>query len=162
MANYDVTIGNGTGHLGVMRRVPYVVENVVDLVEVNAGAGPADGDVLRLIDVPAETLVLGAGFEIIEALADGGALDLDMGDGASLTRWVDNYTTTTVGYATRVATTTTDPIKVYTTADTIDIRVVDGGLGVTTGMLRAWALMVDISGVKETSSAASSQYDTAV
>ena len=60
MANYNVTGAGGTTGHPANGRTPYLVENTVDVSAINGDSGAAQNDVLRVIDVPAETLVLHA------------------------------------------------------------------------------------------------------
>jgi len=56
MATYNVTgVGGTTGHPS-NGRTPYMVENTIDVSAVNGDSGAAQNDVLKCIDVPAETL----------------------------------------------------------------------------------------------------------
>ena len=65
MANYNVTGSGGTtGHPSRVRR-PYLVENTVNVAEINGDSGAAQNDILRCLDVPAETVVLHASMEIL-------------------------------------------------------------------------------------------------
>ena len=61
MATYNVTgVGGTTGHPS-NGRTPYLVENTIDVSAVNGDSGSAQNDVLKCIDVPAETLIMAAG-----------------------------------------------------------------------------------------------------
>ncbi len=63
MATWDKTgVGGTTGHPS-NGRTPYLVENTVNLDTFN----PAQNDVVQAIDVPAETLVMAAGVEVLVA-----------------------------------------------------------------------------------------------
>ena len=60
MATYDVTgVGGTTGHPS-NGRTPYMVENTINIAAINGDSGTAQNDVIRCIDVPAETVVLHA------------------------------------------------------------------------------------------------------
>ena len=66
MATYNVTgVGGTTGHPS-NGRTPYMVENTIDVSAVNGDSGTAQNDVLRCIDVPAETLIMAAGVEVLQ------------------------------------------------------------------------------------------------
>ncbi len=60
MATYNVTGPGGTaGHpskLSAGIRTPYLVENTIDVSALNGDSGAAQNDVLRVLDIPAETL----------------------------------------------------------------------------------------------------------
>ena len=79
MATYDLTGPGGTNRPGRYNpgiRTPYLVENTIDVSAVNSDAGVADADVLKAIDVPAETVVMAAGLEILTACSSSVTLDL--------------------------------------------------------------------------------------
>jgi len=58
MATYDKTgVGGTTGHPS-NGRTPYLVENTIDISAINDAAGPADGDIIQALDIPAETLIM--------------------------------------------------------------------------------------------------------
>ena len=76
MATYNVTgPGGTTGHPSVVRR-PYLVENTIDISAINGDSGAAQNDVLQVLDIPAETLIMEAGIEVLTALSSSVTLDL--------------------------------------------------------------------------------------
>ncbi len=78
MANYNVTGSGGTtGHPTRVRR-PYLIENTVDVSAINGDSGAAQNDILRVLDVPAETVVLHASMEILTQFSNSVTLDLGM------------------------------------------------------------------------------------
>ena len=84
MATYDVTGPGGTNrpsrrNPGV--RVPYLIENTIDVSAINGDSGAAQNDVLRVLDLPAETLVMEAGIEVITALSSSVTMDLGITGG---------------------------------------------------------------------------------
>lgn len=146
MATYDVT-GNTSSTSAPSRknpgvRTPYLVENTIDISAVNSSAGTADGDVLQVIDIPAETLVLHAGIEVITALSSSATMDFGI-TGGDVDVFVDGDTNAT-GYSALTA--TARPI--IASADTIDLLV--AGAASTAGKVRVFALLCDVSGVYET------------
>ena len=63
MATWDKTgVGGTTGHPS-NGRTPYLVENTIDM----SAFDPAAADIIQAIDVPAETLVMSAGLEVLTA-----------------------------------------------------------------------------------------------
>ena len=62
MATVSKVIGGTAGHPST-RRKPYWVENTID----NSLFDPANGDIIQAINVPAETLVIAAGLEVLTA-----------------------------------------------------------------------------------------------
>lgn len=166
MVTYNVSGGGGSagtaGHPSI-KRVPYLVENTIDISQANEDAGTADGDFLQSLSIPAETLVMAAGVEVITALSSSATIDLGWNtatsgnDTADPDRWVDGDTNA-VGHGLIVK--GTDSNVVFTAADTIDAKI--HGAASSVGKIRIWAVMCDISGVNETDTNTTAQHDTEV
>ena len=137
--------GGTAGHSNqAWTRQPYLVESVVDFAEQNAAAA----DVYRMIQIPAETLVLHAGLEVLTTVTSGGSATFDVEQtGGTANQWVAAHGTLTAGYASLVDSASTAPDLLVTTADTIDLLVNDNTA--TAGKVRVWAVLLDISGVNE-------------
>ena len=154
MATYNVTgVGGTTGHPS-NGRTPYLVENTIDVSAVNGDSGTTSGDVLLAIDIPAETLIMEAGAEVLTALTSSVTMDIGI-TGGDVDRYVDGDTNAT-GYSTLTATARV----VVASADTLDILT--GGANSTAGKVRVWAVLCDISGIDESDNNTSTQHDTAV
>tara|TARA_R100000005_G_scaffold93139_1_gene67913 strand:- start:659 stop:1123 length:465 start_codon:yes stop_codon:yes gene_type:complete len=154
MATYNVTgPGGTTGHPTRTRR-PYLVENTIDISAINGDSGAAQNDVIQALDIPAETLVMEAGIEVLTALSSSVTLDLGI-TGGDVDIYVDGDTNAT-GYSTLTATAR----HISAAADTLDVLVLSADS--TAGKIRVWAVMCDISGVDETDRNTDSQHDTAV
>ena len=154
MATYNVTgVGGTTGHPS-NTRTPYLVENTIDVSAVNGDAGTTSGDVLLALDIPAETLIMEAGAEVLTALTSSVTMDIGI-TGGDVDRYVDGDTNAT-GYSTLTATARV----VVASADTLDILT--GGANSTAGKVRVWAVLCDISGIDESDNNTSTQHDTAV
>ena len=125
------------------------MENTID----NSLFDPASGDIIQAINVPAETLVIAAGLEVLTASSSSVTMDLGItGSTAGHNDpdcWVDGYDATGTGHAPMDATDAA-AMLIVKTADTIDILI--GGAQDTAGKVRVWALMCDISGSDETAS----------
>ena len=142
MATYDRTGAGGTTGHPSNGRTPYLVENTIDVSAVNSSAGTTNGDILQALDIPAETLIMEAGIEVITALSSSATMDLGI-TGGDVDRYVDGDTNAT-GYATLTATARV----VVATADTLDILT--AGADSSAGKVRVWAVLCDVSGVDET------------
>ena len=154
MATYNVTgVGGTTGHPS-NGRTPYLVENTIDVSAVNGDAGTTSGDVLLALDIPAETLIMEAGAEVLTALTSSVTMDIGI-TGGDVDRYVDGDTNAT-GYSTLTATARV----VVASADTLDILT--GGANSTAGKVRVWAFLCDVSGIDESDNNTSTQHDTAV
>ena len=165
MATYNVTgVGGTTGHPS-NSRTPYLVENTIDISAVNSDSGTAEDDVLRCIDVPAETLVIGAGLEVLTACSSSVVIDIGItGSSTGFSdpdAFIDGYDATGASYAGRDATADADPIMLTCkVADTIDALM--AGAASSVGKIRVWAVLCDISGIDESDNNTGTQHDTAV
>ena len=142
MATYDLTAAGGTTGHPSNGRTPYLVENTIDIAAINGDSGAAQNDVLNALDIPAETLIMEAGIEVITALSSSATMDLGI-TGGDVDRYVDGDTNAT-GYATLTATARV----VVATADTLDILT--AGADSSAGKVRVWAVLCDVSGIDET------------
>ena len=142
MATFDKTGKGGTTGHPANGRTPYLVENTIDMSA--SGLQPAANDIVQAIDVPAETMVLNAGLEVLAVSPS--SVTLDLGDADDVDKYVDGHDSTATGYAANVIN-ASNVGHVYGSADTIDIKVL--GAQDTTGKVRAWAVVCDISGIDE-------------
>ena len=148
MATQSKAIGGTTGHPST-RRKPYYVENTID----NSLFDPAAGDVITCLNVPAESLVMAAGLEVLTASDSSVVFDLGITGSTAghhdPDAFVDAYDATGTGHAPMDATDAA-AMLIVKTADTIDILT--AGATDTAGKVRVWALLCDISGSDETAS----------
>ena len=154
MATYNVTAAGGTTGHPSNGRTPYLVENTIDVSAINGDSGAAQNDVLQAMDIPAETVIMEAGIEVITACSSSVTLDLGITGGD-----VDIYTdgdTNATGYSTLTATAR----HVAAAADTLDVLVLSAAS--SAGKIRVWAIMCDVSGINESDQNTSTQHDTAV
>ena len=164
MATYDVTgPGSGTrpGRYNPGVRTPYMVENTIDVSQINSGSGSAQNDVLQCIDVPAETLIMAAGVEVLTACSSSVVIDIGTtGSSAGFLdpdAFVDAYDATGATYAPRDVADAA-PMLITKTADTIDALM--AGAASTAGKIRVLAGLCDISGIDETDRQTDAQHDT--
>ena len=154
MATYDVSgVGGTTGHPS-NGRTPYLVENTIDVSAINGDSGAAQNDVLRVMDIPAETVIMEAGIEVLTALSSSVTLDLGI-TGGDVDIYADGDTNAT-GYSTLTATAR----HVAASADTLDVLVLSAAS--SAGKIRVWSIMCDVSGIDENDRNTSTQHDTAV
>jgi hypothetical protein len=154
MATYNVTGAGGTAGHPSNGRTPYLVENTIDVSAINSDSGAAQNDVLQAMDIPAETVIMEAGIEVITACSSSVTLDLGITGGD-----VDIYTdgdTNATGYSALTATAR----HVAAAADTLDVLVLSAAS--SAGKIRVWAIMCDVSGINESDQNTSTQHDTAV
>ena len=163
MATYNVTgVGGTTGHPS-NGRTPYLVENTIDVSAINGDSGTAQNDVIQCIDVPAETLIMAAGVEVLTACSSSVVIDICVtGTSAGFSdpdAFVDAYDATGAAYAPRDVADAA-PMLTIKTADTIDALM--AGAASSAGKIRVWAVLCDISGIDETDRNTDSQHDNAV
>tara|TARA_Y100001951_G_C11206927_1_gene220600 strand:+ start:122 stop:583 length:462 start_codon:yes stop_codon:yes gene_type:complete len=150
MATYTKYGDAGTAGHPSIKRVPYLVENTIDLSEFD----PAAGSIIECLAVPAETLVIHAGLEVLTASTSSTTMDLGITGSthghSDADCWVDGHDTTSTGYAPHdmIASGDSNIMLTAKTAETIDILT--AGATDILGKVRVFALMVDISGVDET------------
>ena len=161
MATYNVTgVGGTTGHPS-NGRTPYLVENTIDVSAINGDSGTAQNDVIQCIDVPAETLIMAAGVEVLTACSSSVVIDIGVtGSSAGFSdpdACVDAYDATGAAYAPRDVADAA-PMLTIKTADTIDALM--AGAASTAGKIRVWAVLCDISGIDETDRQTDAQHDT--
>jgi len=154
MATYNVTAAGGTTGHPANGRTPYLVENTIDVSAVNGDTGTADGDILQCLDIPAETLIMEAGIEVITALSSSATIDLGI-TGGDVDRYVDGDTNAT-GFSTLTATARV----IVSSADTLDALI--AGAASSAGKIRVFAVLCDVSGIDETDRNTATQHDTAV
>ena len=148
MATVDKTTGGTAGHPST-RRKPYYVENTVD----NSLFDPAAADIIQCLNVPAETLVMAAGLEVLTASSTSVTFDLGVTGSTAGHHdpdcWVDAFDATGTGHA-PVDATDAAAMLICKAADTIDILTAVATD--TAGKVRVWALLCDISGSDESAS----------
>jgi len=148
MATHSKVTGGTAGHPST-RRKPYWVENTVD----NSLFDPAAADIIQCLNVPAETLVIAAGLEVLTASSTSVTFDLGITGSTAghhdPDAFVDAFDATGTGHAPMDATDAA-AMLIVKTADTIDILT--AGATDTAGKVRVWALLCDISGSDESAS----------
>lgn len=156
MATVDLTPSGTPTHCGrPWARAPYLISIEVDLadaVTANSDTELVANDVIQVLDIPADSIVLNAGYEVVTAVAgDSGTLvtaTIDFGDGGDVDRWVDGANVRTAGNG---ALASTNKTTLYSTADTLDLLiatandVTPAASSIATGVIRVWALIVDAS-----------------
>ena len=143
MANITAQLHPASGNSG-RGRSPYYVDVTIDLTKNSI----APGDTIQAITVPANTLILAAGFQVTEAAPMNTATDATAalgftgGDVDEFAAALDIDGASDGDYAPQVS---IDGLAPSTTADTIDFVLAGSGASFTAGKLRAYALMMDIS-----------------
>ena len=143
MANITALLKAASGN-SQRGRNPYYVDVTIDLTTNSI----APGDTIQAITVPANTLILGAGFQVVESATMNTATDATAalgftgGDVDAFAAALDIDGAADGAYAPQVA---IDGLALSTSGDTIDFVLAGSGASFTAGKLRAFAVMMDIS-----------------
>lgn len=158
MATFDLTLGSSkkgsaadtVASLPDVRNQAYMVEAVLDISKI-ANYTCVNGDIFQLLEIPAGTFIVSAGAEVLTAF-DGTTptVDIDFAAGDDI---VDGASVTSTGYlaagtnggANNTAQTTFT--QLVTTTDTIDVKLICSAANVTKGVLRVYAVLVDLNSV---------------
>ena len=140
MATYTIT-GVGTTGFPAHGAGVRVIAEVVDFSETTNAAA----DVFEVLSIPADTVVLGAGINVITADTAGNSGTLALGDGGDADRYVAASTVAAVAQETAIFATTVPYLNA--SADTIDLTVATGAIN---AVVRVWAIIADCSGGVET------------
>jgi len=161
MATFDLTVKTTTGvesdqivalpsmkNTNVMRNIEAYLD--IDAL-VAAGNSFSDGDIFLVTEIPANSLVLNAGAEVMKAFTSSCTLDMDIGsngddviDGADITSTgfcaagTNGQTNTVVGSAASTYT------QFQSSATTIACTI--AGAAPATGRLRVYATIIDCGG----------------
>jgi hypothetical protein len=133
-------------------RMPYFKEVLIDFAAAATAKGSALAatDVIEAISVPANTMILNAGFEVI-TVAGGESNDttVDLGTGVDADGFVDGFDLDAAAagaYGQNAA--AFQPIVVGGTADTIDLTIATATTAPTSGVVRVFAVLMDIDARK--------------
>ena len=147
MATFNATSsGGGTvGHPSSALKAYVMTSPVYDAVD---NTDLSQGDIVQLVDVPADTLILGGCIETLEASGNG-QITFDLGfTGGDVDCLVDGGASTAVitpFLSAAAGVTGSNPVLV-TSASTIDLLVIDGGSSHTAAWrFRAHVVMADVS-----------------
>ena len=148
MATWTITGGGNTGHSADGKKVR-VISEIVDFSEFTISTN----DVIQVIELPANSLVLYAGLDVLTADSAGNSGTLSLGDGADVDRYVSASTATAGIETTRARAgdsslgTTSIGYAYYAAADTIDLVNVTGSIN---AKVRVFAVVADCDGLGDT------------
>ena len=157
MATFDLTAKSTTGvGANSIATLPanagtHMVRTIQEYLDIDAliaaGNSISDGYVLQMLEIPAGTLVLNAGAEVMSAFTGSCTLDMDFGGGDDI---IDGADITSTGFCAAGSNGQTNTVvgsaaSTYTqfigTADTIDCTI--AGAAAATGRLRVYATVID-------------------
>jgi hypothetical protein len=130
--------------------MPYYVQNTINMATsvTEKGTALAANDIFEAISIPANTLVLQAGYQVTTVM-DGSAAGCTMHLGFSDTHGaVDTFVTAfdiDAAAAGDYATPTDDSNILVETADTLDLELQAATTGPVSGVIRVFAVLMDIS-----------------
>ena len=172
MATYDMTSSDTAGVGANVLAVPTVVGNTVRTIEaildidamIAAGATIANGDIFQLLEIPAESVMVAGGAEIMKSFTASCTCNIDFAggddiiDGAALDAAAGTYLVkgsngeaniVNTGAASTFA---AAALACVGAADTIDVVV--AGAAPATGRLRVYAVIADVSAAHTEAAAA--------
>ena len=138
-------VGSGLQPVRSVRPMPYVVENTISLAAAVTAKGSAlaAADVIEALQIPAQSVVLAAGYEVISAVTGSCTVSLGV-TGVTAAAYVSAFAvtgSTAVGtYATPA--TAGYPI-VSQSADTLDLLLVTETTTLSAGSIRVFAVVVE-------------------
>ena len=172
MATFDMTSVDTAGVGANVLAVPTVVGNTVRTVEaildidamIAAGATIADGDIFQLLEIPAESVVVAAGAEIMKSFTASCTCNIDFAggddiiDGAALDAAAGTYLVKGSNGEANIVNTgaaslyAAEALALVGAADTIDVVI--AGAAAATGRLRVYAVIADVSAAHTEAAAA--------
>jgi hypothetical protein len=130
--------------------VPYLVDTTINFATAATAKGEAlaEDDVIECISVPVNTVILNAGLEIITVLGgESNDNTFDLGTATDADIFVDGFDADAAAagaYAQNAA--AFQPIVVGAAADTIDITIATATTAPTSGVVRVWAILMNVDG----------------
>lgn len=151
------TLARGAGTVGNPNRKLVLVDKVIDFAAAATAKGSAlvATDIIEAIAIPAQTLIVDAGMQVVAAAAGGTGTVLDLGVvGIDTDVFVDGFAFDSAAvdaYAQNPA--AFQPVVIGATADTLDITIQAATTVSTSGKVRVWALLMSVSEVGDTDGA---------
>jgi hypothetical protein len=130
--------------------VPYLVDVTIDFAAAATAKGSAlaAADVIECINVPANTLILNAGLEVITVLG-GESNDTTFDLGVTTTEpdnFVDGFDADAAAAGAYAQNAAAYQPLVIGAADTIDLLIATATTAPTSGEVRVWAVLMNIDG----------------
>lgn len=144
MALGDTTLATARG-AGARGRQPYMVQTELDFAVALADkeSALAASDVIPTIAVPAGTLILNAGAQVITAV-DATATTVDIGTGVDADVFVDGFNAKSAADTYSQNAAAYQPVMAVAD-DNIDVVIASLTGTLEAGKLRVWAVMMDVS-----------------
>ena len=128
--NSDITSTNITAKMG--SSIPRVISDVVDF----SSTTNADTDTFDVLPIPANSLVLAAGVDVLTADDAGNSGTITVGDSVDADQYVAAATVAATGQMTTI-----DANYAYSSADAIRLTI---GTGAINAKVRVWACVMSL------------------
>jgi len=130
-----------------------MVEAILDIEKIT-DYSCTNGDIFQLLEIPANSMVLFAGAEVLKAFnGTSPTVDIDFGEGDDIVDGGDVTSTGFLASGTNGSAMTTSGTLTFTqhvtTTDTIDIKLIAASADVTEGRIRVLACIADTNGAQE-------------
>jgi hypothetical protein len=138
-------VGAGTQPVRSVRNMPYMVENTINFASAVTAKGSAlaAADVIEALQIPAQSIVLAAGFEVTSAVTGSCTVSLGV-TGVTAAAYVSAFGVTGSLSVGDYATPATAGYPIVTkSADTLDLLLVTETTTLSAGSIRVFALIVD-------------------
>ena len=138
-------VGSGLQPVRSVRNVPYMVENTISLAAAVTAKGSAlaAADVIEALQIPAQSIVIAAGFEVTGAVTGSCTVSLGV-TGVTAAAYVSAFGVTSSLAVGDYATPATAGYPIVTkAADTLDLLLVTETTTLSAGSIRVFALIVD-------------------
>jgi len=146
------TLAGGTVDGFTAGRMPYFKEVLIDFAAAATAKGSAlaSADVIEAISVPANTIILNAGLEVI-TVAGGESSDTTVDLGVTTTEpdiFIDGFDLDAAAAGAYAQNAAAFQPLVIGTADTIDLLIATATTAPTSGVVRIFAILMDIDARK--------------
>ena len=140
-------IGGATNPSRSLRNQPYMVENTINWASAVTAKGSAlaAADVIEALQIPAQSIVLAAGFEVLTAATGSCTVSLGV-TGVTAAAYVSAFAVTSSATAGTYATPATAGYPIVSqSADTLDLLLVTETTTLSAGSIRVFAVLIDAS-----------------
>lgn len=145
------TLAGGATAGRTLGSTPYLVDTTVDFAAAATAKGSAlaAADIIEAISVPVNTVIVNAGIEVITVLGgESNDTTFDLGvTGVDVDVFVDGFDADAAAagaYAQNPA--AYQPVVIGSTADTIDLLIATATTAPTSGVVRVWAVLMNVDG----------------
>jgi len=137
-----VQAAGGKGNPGTRM---YMVEKTVDLTVETTD--PSSGDILQVLTIPANTMLMSAGLEVIESVTANTGTDVtvDLGTALDDDKYVAAFDVDGASAGAYAPSAATAAPEMQGAAETLDMTFAGTGASFTSGKVRVFALLIDMA-----------------